>query len=331
MRLTRENLVTIARETVEKRIHSSTPLVAAYLTGSILTENPFLGNATDIDLVFVHAREPKVRREIIALTPAVHLDIRHNTRAEYDKPRELRLHPWMGPEMYDPMPLYITQHFFEFVQAGVRDRFHDPANVLARSNRLAVGSRQVWSQIKTSQATGPELLIFFLSAVQLAANAVALLAGGPLAERRLMLMLPKRAEEAGAPDLASSLEGLLGAHRTDKAGLGALLPEWERAFLEAARRPHVEARISSARLGYYKLAFESLLESETPQAIIWPLINTWTLAAAILPAAWKEPWQSACALLGLDQESLAARMQDLDHYLDSVEELLEKRLASQAL
>jgi hypothetical protein len=331
MRITRETLITIARETVEKRIHAGAGLVAAYLTGSLLTENPFLGNATDIDLVFVHAKEPKVRREIVAVTPEVHLDIRHNTRVEYDRPKELRIHPWMGPEMYDPLPLYVTQHFFEFVQAGVRDRYHDPANVLARSRRLATASRQVWDQIKTSQATGPELLIFYLSAVQLAANAVALLAGGPLSERRLLLQLPVRAEQAGAPGLAAGLFGLVGAQGVERERLGELLPEWEKAFLEAARRPQVEVRIAAARLGYYKLAFQALLQSETPQALVWPMINTWTLAAAILPAAWKNPWNSACELLGLDEASLGQRMEGLDHYLDTIEELLEKRQAGQGL
>jgi hypothetical protein len=331
MRLTRETLVTIARETVEKRIHSGAGLVAAYLTGSLLTENPFLGTATDIDLVFVHGKEPRVRREIVAITPEVHLDIRHNTRVEYDRPRELRIHPWMGPEMYDPMPLYVTQHFFEFVQAGVRDRYHDPANVLARSQRLATASRQVWDQIKTSQASGPELLIFYLSAVQLAANAVGLLAGGPLSERRLLLQLPARAEAAGAPGLAAGLFGLVGAKDVGRERLAELLPEWEKAFLEAAHRPQVEARISPARLGYYKLAFEALLESETPQALIWPMINTWTLAVAVLPAAWNKSWKSACETLGIDEPSLGQRMDGLDRYLDTIEELLEQRQAGQGL
>ena len=331
MRLTREALVNIANETVQKRVHSGPGLVAAYLTGSLLTDHPFLGNATDIDLVFVHAREPKLRREIIALTPEVHLDIRHNTRAEYDRPKELRVHPWMGPELYDPLPLYVTQHFFEFVQAGVRDRYHESASVLARSQRLATASRQVWSQIKASQATGPELLIFFLSAVQLAANAIALLTGGPLAERRLLLQLPARAEAAGAPGLAAGLNGLIGANRADKEQLRALLPEWEKAFLEAARRPQAEVRIAAARLGYYKLAFQALLESETPQALVWPMINTWTLAAAILPAAWKDPWLSACDLLGLDEAAFNERLEGLDRFLDAIDELLEKTLASQNL
>jgi len=72
----RETLIRIAKETAQKRALSDPGLVAAYLTGSLRTDNPFLGNATDIDIVFVHAGQPESRREIIPLTPEIHLDIR---------------------------------------------------------------------------------------------------------------------------------------------------------------------------------------------------------------------------------------------------------------
>ena len=98
MYITRASLIRVARETVQKNTLSDPGLVAAYLTGSLRTDNPFLGNATDIDIVFVHAGEPKIHREILALTPEIHLDIVHNPRSLYDKPKELRIHPWLGPE-----------------------------------------------------------------------------------------------------------------------------------------------------------------------------------------------------------------------------------------
>jgi hypothetical protein len=329
MRITRETLINVAKETVQKRVLSEPGLIAAYLTGSVLDENPFIGNATDIDLVFVHTREPKMQREIVPLTPEIHLDIRHNTRVEYDKPKELRVHPWMGPELYDPMPLHVTRHFFEFVQAGVRDKYHDPDSVLTRSRRLSVAARQVWNQLQLSRPSGPELLIPYLSALHLAANAVALLERGPLAERRLLLQFPEAAEAVGHPGLSAGLLGLLGANRLDKGGLQGFLPAWEADFLEAAGRPRVEARIAKARLGYYRMAFDAMLESETPQAVVWPLINTWTLAAAILPPAGRQPWQAACERLGLDDASLTERLEGLDRFLDSIDELLEKQASGQ--
>lgn len=331
MRITRETLLRIAKETVQKRTFADRELVAAYLSGSLLTGDAFLGNATDIDIVFVHAGEPKVRREIVALTPEVHLDIRHNPRSEYDKPKELRVHPWLGPELYDPMPLYVSQHFFEYVQAGVRDKFREPANVLARSRRNAEHARQIWSGLQTGPETGAELLLDYLRSVNHAVNAVALLNGAPLAERRFLLQFPARAEAAGQPGMAAGLLALLGGGRTEASALRGLLPEWEKAYLNAASRPKVDARIDPSRLGYYKLAMEALLTGDTPQAVLWPLVMTWTLSAVVLPPVYLARWQSACEQLGLGAAVLPERLVALDAFLDDVEVLLENYAAANSL
>ncbi len=331
MYITRASLIRVAKETVQKSVLTESGLVAAYLTGSLRGENPFLGNATDIDIVFVHPGEPKIRREIIPLTPEIHLDIVHNPRSLYDKPKELRVHPWLGPELYDPLPLYVTRHFFEFIQAGVRDRYNDPDSIQVRSRRLMVDARQVWKNMQPALSLGPEQVLDYLKSISLAANSVALLSGGLLSERRFLLQFPERASAAGQPGLSADLLNLLGAGLVDAAALAGFLPEWEKAFLEAAGRPGVEKSISSARLGYYKLAFESMLSSATPQAILWPLMLTWTLSVSVLPAEWNVRWRSACVVLGLDEASFGERLGELDHFMDSIEALQESLALSQGL
>jgi hypothetical protein len=332
MRITRETLIRIARETAQKRVFSDPELAAAYMTGSLRTDNPFLGGATDIDIIFVHPGTPKIRREIVAVTPEIHLDILHNPRADYEKPAELRLHPWLGPELYDPLPLHVTHHFFEFVQAGVRDKYNEPESILARARTSAARARQIWLGLGTSQETGPALLLTYLKGVSHAANAITLMSNSnPLAERRFLLQFPARAEAVEQPGLADQLSSLLGADRCDLATLSGFLPEWEKTFLEAAARPNVERRIAAPRLGYYKLACESMQASETPQTAVWPLILTWTLSAAVLPPMWKIHWREACETLGLGADSFSERLEGLDHFLDAIEEMLEKMSASQGL
>jgi hypothetical protein len=331
MLITRRNLLRIAKETALKSALSDAELVAAYLTGSLRSDNPFLGNATDIDIVFVHARVPKTHREIIPLTPEIHLDIFHNPRSLYDKPKELRVHPWLGPELYNPLPLYDPQHFFEFIQAGVRDRYDEPANVQLRSHHLAENARQVWSNLQTAQTYGPEQVLGYLKSISLAANAVALLAGDPLAERRFLLQFPARAQAAGQPGLAAVVLSLLGGNEVDETTLAGFLPEWEKAFIEAAGIPTVNRRIAAARLEYYSLAFGSMLESETPQTILWPLMLTWTLSISVLPPLWGVPWRSACATLELDEASFGERLDGLDHLLDTVEAIQESLTDNQVL
>ena len=331
MYITRENLIRVAKETAKKSALSDPGLVAAYLTGSLRSENPFLGNTTDIDLVFVHAGEPKIQREILALTPDIHLDIIHNPRSLYDKPKELRLHPWLGPELYDPLPLYVTQHFFEYIQAGVRDRYHEPENVQARSRHLSENARQVWSELQTGQPHGPEQVLGYLKAIHLAANAVALLADGLLSERRFLLQFPERATAAGQPGLMDGLLNLLGANRVDATSLAGFLPEWEKTFTKAASNPDVDRRIAIPRLGYYKQAFDAMLKSETPQALLWPLMLTWTLSVAVLPPTWNVRWRSACGTLGLDEDAFGERLEELDHFQDTIQALQENLAASQGL
>ncbi len=331
MRITRETLVRIARETALKRANAEPGLVAAYLTGSLRTENPFLGNSTDIDLVLVHAGEVTTRREILPLTPEVTLDIVHNPRSEYEKPKELRVHPWLGPDLYDSLPLYNTQHFFEFVQAGVRAGYDDPVNVLARARRNADHGRQIWSGLGLGQESGPKRLLAYLKSINHAANAIASLTGKPLAERRFQLQFQERAEAAGVPGLAAGLAGLLGGAQVDAEALGAFLPDWEKAFVEAAGREQVNLAIAAPRLGYYKHSFEAMLASQSPQSVLWPLIHTWTLSASVLSPAHQAKWKAACETLGLAGDAFRERMEGLDHFLDTVEETLENTAARQGV
>ena len=331
MRTTRETLIRIAKETAQKRALSDPGLVAAYLTGSLCTDNPFLGNTTDIDIVFVHEERTGVHREILPLTAEVHLDIVHNPRSDYGKPKELRTHPWLGPELYDPLPLYVTQHFFEFVQAGVRAEYHQPVNVLARARWNVEHARQIWSGMLPSQENDPALLISFLKAVSHAANAIAVLNGGPLSERRFLLQFPARAEAAGAPDLTEGLLDLLGKEKADSATLAGFLPAWEKAFVDACGRDRVHANLAAPRLAYYKLAFEAMLAGESPWSILWPLVHTWTLAAAVLPPTHRPGWRSTCENLGLTGKQFSGRLEGLDQFLDAVEDLLDKYAVRQGV
>jgi hypothetical protein len=331
MRITRETLIRIARETAQKRALSEPSLVAAYLTGSLLTENPFLGNTTDIDIVLVHAEKPRVHREILPVTPEVHLDIIHNPRSDYEKPKELRIHPWLGPELYDPLPLYVTQHFFEFVQAGVRAEYHQPVNVLARARWNAEHARQLWSALLQKQESDPILLLSYFKVIRNAANAIAVLNGGPLAERRFLLQFPLRAGMAGAAGLADQLLGLIGMQKTDQTELAGYRPAWEKTFLDASGRARVHENLALPRLAYYKLAFESMLEGESPFSITWPLLHTWTLAASILPPTHQGGWRSVCEKLGLTGEAFDQRVDDLDHFIDCVEDTLDKYAISQGI
>ena len=50
MRVTRESLLRIAKETAQERAYNDKDIVAAYLTGSLLNVDPMLGGTADIDI-----------------------------------------------------------------------------------------------------------------------------------------------------------------------------------------------------------------------------------------------------------------------------------------
>jgi hypothetical protein len=85
-------------------------------------------------------------------------------------------------------------------------------------------------------------------------------------------------------------------------------------------------RLSPARLPYYERAVEAILSSDHPQAALWPLLRTWTLACSYLAAdsPHLSAWAEACDHLRLGPDLLAEKLSALDAYLDNIEETLEK-------
>lgn len=332
MRVTRESLIRIAKETAQERAFNDKDIIAAYLTGSLVSEtDPMLGGTADIDIILVHAEEPKHRREFIQLTPDFHLDISHRAKAEFKKPRELRLDPWLGWEMYDPMLLYEREKFFEFIQAGLRAgfEFNAPAPALQRSRLLLSHGRAIWRDLlAVEDMLTPKDISQYLKSLYHAVNAVAELSGPPLQERRLMLEFPPRAETAQRPSLNAGMMDLLGALDLDPSVISAWVPEWKQAFEAAMENSRVDPRIHPARLNYYEKAIQAVLAGETPQAALWPLLQTWTLAVDVLSDSAVESWRSACDQLRFTAAHFEARVNGLDQYFDEVEILLDE-LATQ--
>jgi predicted nucleotidyltransferase len=329
MRVTRESLIRIAKETAQERAFNDRDIVAAYLTGSLAADgfDPMLGGTTDIDIIFVHTTEPKHRREFVKLTPDFHVDISHRAKAEFKRPRELRLDPWLGWEMYDPMLLFEREKFFEFVQAGLRAgfEFNAPAPALHRSRLLLSQARQTWRELLgITDTVTPSDILKYMKSLYLAVNAVAELSGPPLHDRRLLLDFPTRAETAQRPGMVAGLYGLLGASSLETSTLNTWVTAWKPAFEAAAESNRVDVRIHPARVNYYEKAIQSILSGENPRAALWPLLQTWTLAADVMPEITLDAWRSACGDLGLTAAGMEERVNGLDHLLDEVEGLLDE-------
>lgn len=326
MRITPAMLNKIARDTVAQRTRQDHSILAIYLAGSLFSGDPLLGGTADIDLFFIHNDVVSPEREIQRLTDEVHLDIAHHGREDYTQARALRLHPWLGYGIINCNIMYDPQHFMDFTQASVRGQFDQPENVLSRVQGQAEHARQIWLGLHDRQGEpGFEQVENYLRAVGQAANAVACLNGPPLTDRRFMVQFPDRANAVNRSGLYAGLVGLLGGSEVEAEQLRSWIAQWEDAY-HAVPEEHAPARLHPDRYAYYRRAFESLVGSDSPQDVLWPLLRIWLKAVKLLPvdSPQFEAWSTVFSELGLYGPSFQERVIALDAYLDNVEELLDQ-------
>lgn len=322
MRVTRETLLKLAKETVAKRLAPDPNVSAVFLVGSLRPENASVESVADLDLLVIYSGEPPVEREIVKLSNEYHLDLAYENVSLYAQPRELRSHPWRGWAMWDPSLLYQKKRFFEYTQSIVRAQFEDPSNLLQRARYFSVPAREAWFAMQMNPESANPLKL--LEAVFNAANALACLGGAPIPERKLLADFPARAQSLEQAEMIQTLFASV-AGSVNAGLIREWLPAWEIAFQTAAQSP-ADARLHPARLAYYKTAITSQLESDLPTAATWPLLQTWALAAKsnAFKSDQTQVWAAVCAEMGLSAEALPERLQALDTFLDRLEEILEQ-------
>jgi hypothetical protein len=331
MRITRSTLHKIARDTVAQRVKTDNSIMAALLVGSTLAVDPFIGQTTDIDIVFVCINEPETARQIVKLTNEISLDLNFVESIAFEPARKLRTDPLLGYVMYDSLPLYDTQHFFEYTQAIVRAGFDDTANVLARARKHSIPARELWMELTLDGCSRPEGVLKYLKAVYHAANAVAGLSGSPLTDRRFLMEFEVRARMIDRPELYDALLNLLGAPNVAPADMLAMLPAWATAYHAAG--DGADFLIHPDRLAYHRNALETLLHGEKPMSALWLLVHTWAAASASLLEYGPEyvAWKSVFERLGLVGGGFEEKIQALDRFLDATEEMLDTISADNGL
>lgn len=327
MRITRDILLKAARTAVQQRTMRDRHIVCVYLTGSLIEDLPLLGGTADIDLIFVHDHAPELPREIMRLTPDVHLDLAHHDQSIYNQPRELRLNPWVGSNLVkDPIVLHGTQHWFEYVQATVFSKFYQPEYVIGRSLPLVEKARQTWLDFQLDpKDPDPTRIWLYLQAIENAANSLAVLNGTPLTERRFLLQYPERVKELGYPGMSSGLSDLLGKSLPSFNDFKEWQKDWQESLLLVGKSENCPISLNPIRFPYYTRAVEAL-SNDRMDAALWIVLRTWTQAILCLPeeVAANACWQEKLSRIGLMDSSFQERLNALDLYLDQVEEIIEK-------
>lgn len=320
MRVTREKLIDLAREEAERRGQTE-DIISGYLIGSVAGGDPIIDGSADIDLVLIHKYEPERSREFVPLSEDIHLDITHHNSELYSYPPDLRIHPWLGPSMCEPIFLYDPDHFFERAQAGVRGQFYQIDYTLERSKAFLERVRN----FRTECSPNCSWLRAYLNSILEAANAVATLGGFPVAGRRMALILQGRFKELGTEDQFVEFQYLLGSDHLPEDSLSDWIIAWETTYDEAG---YYDPAFNQARKNYFLKGFQNLMELEHPDAILWNLLTTWNAAVEVLKRTGEltqhnATFEDVLTQLNLSHGSRNTRDTELEHHLDNIEELLE--------
>lgn len=327
MRITQNLLNKFAKETVKQRQNDEPDLHAAYLTGSILSEQPLLGGSTDIDLVLVHKYQAPIERETKALTREVSLDIIHKKQEDYEPYRPLRQDPYMGyPMTQYHIRLFDTDHWLEFLQASVSADFHKSENVLARVNSLSNSARKNWFMlIQSPLESHLSWLSLYMQSLSLAANAVCGLIGSPLTTRRFMMTFRERVEDLGVPNLFAGLSGLLGCSEEIEGYLSDWVEQLDLDYKSLHGLSNLPPHLSSCRHAYYIDALRSLAQSGDAQVSLWPLLRVWLDVQLLTEQSSRDTqtWENCLSELHLTEDQAAQRAEALDAFLDTIEVVIE--------
>ena len=323
MRITHDLLLNSARDFTAKAVKADRSITSVYLTGSLLTDSPLLGGATDIDLVFIHDRTPPFPREIQRFTDEITLDLYHHDHSLYDQPRQLRTDPILGPSINNTrVILHDSQHWFEYTQAIITAQFDRPDHHLERVRKLFTDARADWWRLENRESPSPRDLAIFLSSAEQATNALASISGLPLTERRFILSLAERCQAVDNPQLALAFSTLLGFSSFDFSTLEGWIPHWENTFSAEDNPPVIPPAIHPHRKHYYLNAVKSFYEEGQLESCLWILLSTWTRLVAALPgrlSATKE-YPAFVTALGFDKHTFRDKIAALDQYLDTIDE-----------
>lgn len=327
MRINTEVLIKTARDHIARTLRQPNDIVAVYLTGSVTSEEPLLGGTTDIDLVFVHKEEPAQPREVLRVTYEVSLDIEHHHQSYYTFHRRLRQNPWIGFALCNHKNIfYDTDHWLEFIQAGVSAQFDSPENTHSRAQKFSEKARQQWFDLNDEQEISFQQWIdLYFKTVGAAANCIAALNGPALTIRRFMIDFPGRAQALGQAALSGELARLIGNEKMNQDLYRDWRPAWEFALQSASAKPNCPPNLSRHRKGYFLNCCDAMAESGALHAALWPMLETWRQADLFLAddPAQQENWLSFLSALGFAPERKEDLLQALDHFIDSGDHILE--------
>ncbi len=337
MLITKDLLIQLTKDYLNRLLRQNKEIVAAYLTGSMLQDEPLLGGSTDIDLVIVHKEEPAVGREIRRVKSNISFDIVHHHQSRYTFHRRMRQDAWLGSALrnHDAI-MYDTDHWLEYIQAGVDSQYDSPENTLARALKFSDDARAYWFELDDDdEAPFSEWLNVFFKAVGSASNAIAALSGPGLTQRRFMLEFPARAEAVNQLPLVGDLARLIGNEQMSPENYQKWRPVWAFYMDRCGESPDCPPNLHKARKAYFLESCDALVDSDRIHGVLWPMLETWRQIDLCLgdnlfeedcedtPTTATQRWHQFAGEMGFSSENKEDKAHQLGSYIEKVNDVLE--------
>lgn len=322
----RETLLKIARDAAAQRMAARRSLISAYLTGSVAANEPLLGDATDIDLICIDSAETPPAREVVRLTDQVALDVCYRSKADYANPKALRVDPWRGPEMCEPIFLSDPTHFFELAQASARGQFHRSDHVAARARTFIEWARSELhlGVLPGAEPSAPVTFAALCRSLLYAANGIISLTAFPGAGRRLVMKLEAAARRLARADVYDEFIALFANSPVGAKHAAPLLANWSAAY--RAGQSIEDELIHPARRTIYERGFQAQIQADRAAEALWLMLYTWQACLKHLPSDSPQADQWVVFLEQLQMASPAdfsEKLRQVSAYLDLATQAVE--------
>lgn len=327
MRLTRERLLNLTNSYLTKIVRKDPNVIAIYMTGSMLEEDPFLNGTTDVDLVFVHNHTRDIQRQIVPITEDATLDIHFFQQSYYSPQRKIRLDPWVGPGLcFDPVLLYGKSHWFEFTQAAIEGAFFQPNYVLQRSRSFFGQAYESWTELSRNRnLTQARYILNYLRMVENACNSIASLSAHPLTDRRILKQFKTVCENVKMDHLVPMANQLFIGENDLQPYYDYFAKSW-RYYLEEFGKSDLGNQIPkyhAFRLNYYANAVEYYWEEHLISAV-WLMLKTWSTVVEWCGLHGNPHYESFLNALQIGTNFTQNREEQLREFIDTVDEGIEK-------
>jgi hypothetical protein len=327
MRITHGLLLKNAKQWVMERQAADRSLVCAYLSGSLAdsddAEDALIGGAGDVDVVCVHNSLNPPDRELVRLTDRIHLDIWPVSQSAYEDPKQLRMNPWIGHDLFRKPPvLFDKNHWFDFVLAGAFSNYHQPENVVLRAMYFLNNARERLQSMAFGEVAPAAWLSTYLQTLSDGANLLAVLSDGPLGTRRLLLAFPSRAADLAIPQWTGRLIEAFSRGVPEGDTLAQWIQQWDELFALRTETTSMPPDLDPLKIPYYRHAMESFAPS-APMSALWILLFTFGQRLAINTEPAPPPVREMLQAVGLGEETRQEREESLEALIDDAEEVLE--------